>query len=229
MLPVGSCSLDMSRRFVLAGVAIVLAGPLTIVLLLDPSSQAACSAVTGSGPSSVPGIPQQYLPYFTGAGSYFQLGSTGWAYLAALNYYAESSFGTRQWAGHRRAVRRQRCGRCWPDADRHRRRRDRQLGYRRRADPGESRRRRRASERLQRGRRGTGAAALLRSIGAPGDWQAALRHWNDYQPEIDEVNQLVAQYTSTAVSSPTSSAGAVDQSRCPTSPVWAGRASASQS
>ncbi len=201
----------MSRRFVLAGVAIVLAVPLTIVLLLDPSSQAACSAVTGSGPSSVPGIPQQYLPYFTGAGSYFQLGSTGWAYLAALNY-AESSFGTDNGPGTGVLSGSNYAGAAGPM----------QIGIGGAATDNWDTVVGLIPANLAGGVEPPsvyneadavyGAAALLRSIGAPGDWQAALRHWNDYQPEIDEVNQLVAQYTSTAVSSPTSSAGAVDQS-----------------
>ena len=40
--------------------------------------------------------------------------------------------------------------------------------------------------------------AILHAAGAPGDWLAALKSWNDYPPEIAEVTQLVAQYTNTA-------------------------------
>jgi hypothetical protein len=42
-----------------------------------------------------------------------------------------------------------------------------------------------------------GGAALLKKWGAPGNWQAALRAWNNYPPEIAQVTQLVAQYTNT--------------------------------
>ena len=39
------------------------------------------------------------------------------------------------------------------------------------------------------------AAAILRAAGAPGDWAAALKSWNDYPPEWAQVDQLVSQYT----------------------------------
>lgn len=78
----------------------VLGLPLMILLLLDPNdSQAACSGTsTGPGPTTVPGIPTDLLPIFEGAGQQFQLGSDGWAYLAALNG-AESTFGTNNGPG----------------------------------------------------------------------------------------------------------------------------------
>ncbi|MGH2870163.1 MAG: hypothetical protein ACRDNK_21655, partial [Solirubrobacteraceae bacterium] len=82
-------------------VAVMVLGlPLMVLLLLDPnSSQAACSGTpTGPGPTSVPGIPQNLLPIFEGAGQQFQLGNDGWAYLAALNN-AESTFGTNNGPG----------------------------------------------------------------------------------------------------------------------------------
>jgi hypothetical protein len=73
---------------------IVLGLPLTILLLLDPSSQAACGGTpTGPGPASVPGIPQNLLAIFEDAAQQYGLGNDGWAYLAALNN-AESTFGT---------------------------------------------------------------------------------------------------------------------------------------
>ena len=73
---------------------LVLGVPLMILLVLDPSAQAACGGTpTGPGPSSVPGIPPSLLPIFEGAAQQFELGSDGWAYLAAFNY-AESNFGT---------------------------------------------------------------------------------------------------------------------------------------
>ena len=39
------------------------------------------------------------------------------------------------------------------------------------------------------------AAAILRAAGAPADWAAALKSWNDYPPEWAQVDQLVSQYT----------------------------------
>ncbi|MGI8558854.1 MAG: hypothetical protein ACR2ND_11205, partial [Solirubrobacteraceae bacterium] len=79
---------------------LVLGLPLMILLLLDPNgSKAACGGTpAGPGPTSVPGIPSNLLPIFEGAGQQSQLGSDGWAYLAALNY-AESTFGTSQLPG----------------------------------------------------------------------------------------------------------------------------------
>ena len=78
---------------------LVIGLPLMILLMLDPSSQAACSGTpTGPGPTSVPGIPTNLLPIFEGAAQQFQLGNDGWAYLAALNN-AESTFGTSQLPG----------------------------------------------------------------------------------------------------------------------------------
>ena len=76
-----------------AGAFLVLGVPLMILLVLDPSAQAACGgAPTGPGPSSVPGIPPNLLPIFEGAAQQFELGNDGWAYLAAFND-AESGFG----------------------------------------------------------------------------------------------------------------------------------------
>ena len=78
---------------------LVLGLPLLIVLLLDPSSQAACdSTPTGPGPVSVPGIPDNLLAIFEAASDQYGLGDDGWAYLAALNY-AESTFGTNNGPG----------------------------------------------------------------------------------------------------------------------------------
>lgn len=89
----------MPRIGVLVGAALlllVLGFPVTIVLVLEPSSsEAACGTdgtPTGPGPSRVPGVPQRFLPIYEAASQHFMLGADGWAYLAALNY-AESDFG----------------------------------------------------------------------------------------------------------------------------------------
>ena len=177
---------------------LVLGVPLMILLVLDPSAQAACGGTpTGPGPSSVPGIPPNLLPIFEGAAQQFELGSDGWAYLAAFND-AESDFRHRQRPRHRGAVGQQlgRGGRA--DADRDRRRGDRQLGHDRRRDPGRTARRGAATERVQRGRRRLRRRrAPARSGGRRQNWQAALVAWNNYPPEIAQVTQLVAQYTQT--------------------------------
>ena len=98
------------------GALLVLGVPLMILLVLDPSAQAACGGTpTGPGPSSVPGIPPNLLPIFEGAAQQFELGNDGWAYLAALNY-AESDVRYRQRPRHRAccraATRPGRPGRC---------------------------------------------------------------------------------------------------------------------
>ena len=130
-----------------------LALPVAILLLLDPASSSACGGTpTGPGPSSVPGVPQRFLPIYEGAAQQFGLGSDGWAYLAALNYRREQ-LRRRQRPRHRRALRQQLRGGGRPDANRNRRRRDRQLVNRRRTDPSQPARGCAAAERVQRDRR----------------------------------------------------------------------------
>src|ERR1035441_996805 len=171
----------------------VLGLPLAILLLLDPSAQAACgSSPTGPGPASVPGIPTNLLPIFEGAGQQFQLGNNGWAYLAALNY-AESTFGTSQLPGVHSGS--NSAGAAGPM----------QIGIGG-ADTEDT-----IGAEIPAGLAGGAqppsvynetdavyaGAALLKKWGAPGNWQAALVAWNNYPPEIAQVTQLVAQYTNT--------------------------------
>src|ERR1039457_6431413 len=173
----------------------VLGLPLAILLLLDPSAQAACGgSPTGPGPASVPGIPTNLLPIFEGAGQQFQLGNNGWAYLAALNY-AESTFGTSQLPGvHSGATP---AGAAGPM----------QIGSGGAATDNWDTIVAEIPAGLAGGAQPPSvynetdavyaAAALLKKWGAPGNWQAALRAWNNYPPEIAQVTQLVAQYTNT--------------------------------
>jgi hypothetical protein len=177
--------------------ALVLGLPLMILLMLDPSSQAACSGTpTGPGPASVPGIPTNLLPIFEGAAQQFQLGNDGWAYLAALNN-AESTFGTNNGAGTGVLSGSNSAGAAGPM----------QIGIGGAATDNWDTIVAEIPPGLPGGAQPPsvynetdavyGAAALLKKWGAPGNWQAALVAWNDYPPEIAQVTQLVAQYTNT--------------------------------
>jgi len=177
--------------------ALVLGLPLMILLVLDPSSQAACtSSPTGPGPASVPGIPQNLLPIFEGAAGQFQLGNDGWAYLAALNN-AESTFGTNNGPGTGVLSGSNSAGAAGPM----------QIGIGGAATDNWDTIIAEIPAGLSGGTQPPsvynetdavyGAAALLKKWGAPASWQAALVAWNNYPPEIAQVTQLVAQYTQT--------------------------------
>jgi hypothetical protein len=156
-------------------------------------ANAACTIgpPAGPGPLAVTGIPPQFLPYFEGAGSYFQLGGDGWAYLAALNY-AESRFdspGAGVFAGSNPA------GAAGPM----------QIGIGGAATDNWDAYKPDIPASLPGGTEPPSvyneadavyaAGAKLRNDGAPADWLAALTAWNNYPPEIQEVTSLVAQYT----------------------------------
>ena len=181
---------------------IVTGFPLTILLVLDPSaSQASCESggsPTGPGPAKVPGIPERFLPIFEAASQLFALGGDGWAYLAALNY-AESEFGTDNGAGTGVLSGSNYAGAAGPM----------QIGIGGAAGDGWDEYKSQIPPNLPGGAEPPdvhnevdavyAGAAILRAGGAPGDWLAALKSWNDYPPEITEVTQLVAQYTQAAV------------------------------
>jgi hypothetical protein len=176
---------------------LVLGLPLMILLVLDPSSQAACSGTpAGPGPASVPGIPTNLLPIFEGASQQFALGNDGWAYLAALND-AESTFGTDNGPSTGVLSGSNPAGAAGPM----------QIGIGGAATdnwdtvvgqipPGLSGGAQPPSV-YNESDAVYGAAALLQKWGAPGKWPSALQAWNDYPPEIAQVTQLVAQYTNT--------------------------------
>jgi hypothetical protein len=196
--------------------ALVIGLPLMILLMLDPSSQAACSGTpTGPGPTSVPGIPTNLLPIFEGAGQQFQLGNDGWAYLAALNN-AESTFGTSQLPGVHSGS--NSAGAAGPM----------QIGIGGAATDNWDTIVGQIPPGLPGGTQPPsvynetdavyGGAALLKKWGAPGNWQAALVAWNNYPPEIAQVTQLVAQYTNTGQGR----AGATPVTTTSTTPVPAG-------
>jgi len=196
----------------------VLGLPLMILLVLDPSSQAACGGTpTGPGPASVPGIPTNLLPIFEGASQQFQLGNDGWAYLAALNY-AESTFGTNNAPGTGVLSGSNSAGAAGPM----------QIGIGGAATDNWDTIVAEIPPGLPGGTQPPsvynetdavyGAAALLKKWGAPGNWQAALVAWNNYPPEVAQVTQLVAQYTQTGQGQ----GGATLVSTTPATPVPAG-------
>ncbi len=175
----------------------VLGLPLMILLLLDPSSQAACGgSPTGPGPVSVQGIPQNLVPIFEGAAQQFQLGNNGWAFLAALND-AESTFGTNNGPGTGVLSGSNSAGAAGPM----------QIGIGGAATDNWDTIVAQIPPGLSGGAQPPsvynetdavyGGAVLLKKWGAPGNWQAALVAWNNYPPEIAQVTQLVAQYTNT--------------------------------
>ena len=177
---------------------VVLGLPLTIVLVLEPStSEAACGTgdtPTGPGPAKVPGIPQPYLPIYEAASQHFALGSDGWAYLAALNY-AESSFGQDDGPGTGVAYGSAPSGAAGPM----------EIGTGGAASDGWDEYKNQIPPNVPGGAQPPDvhnevdavyvAAAILHAAGAPADWPAALKSWNDYPPEWAQVNQLVSQYT----------------------------------
>jgi hypothetical protein len=179
-------------------IVVVLGLPLTIVLVLEPStSQAACDSSgtpTGPGPARVPGIPQRFLPIYEAASQHFGLGTDGWAYLAALNY-AESSFGQDNGPGTGVAYGAAPSGAAGPM----------EIGTGGAASDAWDEYKSELPPNLEGGAQPPDvhnevdavyvAAAILRAAGAPADWAAALKSWNDYPPEWAEVDQLVGQYT----------------------------------
>jgi hypothetical protein len=140
----------------------------------------------------VAGIPQQDLAYFEGAAQQFGLGSNGWAYLAALNY-DESDFDTSKLPGVHSGT--NSAGAAGPM----------QIGVGGAATDNWDT----VAGSIPTGLSGAatppsvynevdavyGGAALLTKWGAPGNWLKALESWNDYAPEINTVEALVAEWT----------------------------------
>jgi hypothetical protein len=175
----------------------VLGLPLTVVLVLEPStSEAACgssASPTGPGPAKVPGIPQRFLPIYEAAAQHFGLGNNGWAYLAALNY-AESSFGQDNGPGTGVSYGAAPSGAAGPM----------EIGTGGAASDAWDEYKDQIPPNVPGGAQPPDvhnevdavyvAAAILHAAGAPADWAAALKSWNDYPPEWAEVHQLVSQY-----------------------------------
>lgn len=176
--------------------ALLIGTVIFVVVAANSQAQCGAEAPTGPGPSSVSGIPQQDLPIFEGASSYFHLGSDGWAYLAGLNY-DESRFATDNAPGQGVLSGSNYAGAAGPM----------QIGIGGQATDNWDQYKAYIPANLPGGAKPPSvyneadavyaAAAKLQHDGAPGDWLAALKAWNDYAPEIALVTQLVAQYTHT--------------------------------
>jgi hypothetical protein len=81
------------RRLFVTALSLTILLPLLAVLLAftAASSQALCAG--GSvGPGSAPGVPSNLLAIYEQAAGSYQLGPSGWAYLAAINEI-ETNFG----------------------------------------------------------------------------------------------------------------------------------------
>ena len=178
------------------GAFLVLGVPLMILLVLDPSSQAACGgAPTGPGPVERAWNPAEPAADLRGRRPAVQLGNDGWAYLAAFNDAESGSVPTTApGPGCCRATRPARPGRCRSgSAARRRDNWDTVVARDPAGPPGGAQ----PPSVYNEVDAVYGAAALLKKWGAPANWQAALVAWNNYPPEIAQVTQLVAQYTQT--------------------------------
>jgi len=171
----------MRRVFVLA-LSLTILLPLVAVLLafVAASSQAQCGGEVG--PGSAPGVPSNLLAIYEHAAGSYQLGPSGWAYLAAINEI-ETNFGhdlststagaigwmqfePPTWAQYEVSADPTNPGAA-PDPD----------------DPWDAI---------------FTAARYLKASGAPGDWQAALYAYNHAGWYVAQVQQLAQRYAQTA-------------------------------
>src|SRR5450755_1010898 len=74
------------------GLTIVVPVMAVMLVFAAASSQAQCGGGAPLGVSSAPGVPSGLVVIYDQAAGRFQLGPTGWAYLAAINY-VETDFG----------------------------------------------------------------------------------------------------------------------------------------
>jgi len=181
-----------------AGTGTVVFG-IVILIGAATSSGANCGAASGA-PGSVLGIPEQDQSYFEGAAQQFGLGSNGWAYLAALNY-DESDFGTSNLPGVQSGTNSDgaagpmqlgvggQAGQAWQEYEG-----DVPANLSGGAEPPSVYN---EADAVYAG------AAKLAADGAPGDWLKALVAWNDYQPELETVETLVALWTTETASTGT--------------------------
>ena len=186
------------KAAIAAVIVLAIALPVGILLILDPQTQAAAtcsSSTTGPGPSSVNGIPANVLPIAEAASQQFGLGSDGWAYVAAINDN-ESDFDQSTLPGVH-------SGENSADAAG-----PMQMGNVPGGAAGDSwdTYKTQIPSNVSGGAQPPSVynetdavyagAAYLKALGAPGDWQGALRGWNDFAPEIQFVNEHVALWTS---------------------------------
>ena len=80
------------RRLFLVALSLTILLPLVAVLLAFAAASSQAHCVGGeAGPGSAPGVPSSLLAIFEQAADSYQLGPSGWAYLAAINQI-ESNF-----------------------------------------------------------------------------------------------------------------------------------------
>ena len=201
----------MRRVFVLALALTILLPLLTVLLAFAAAtSQAQCGGGGTVGPGSAPGVPTNLLPIYEQAAGSYQLGPSGWAYLAAINQI-ETNFGHNlsvstagaigwmqimpaTWAQYQVSADPANPG-APPDPD----------------DPWDAI---------------FTAARYLQASGAPGDWPAALYAYNHAGWYVAQVGQLAQHYAQTAGSA-VPAGGGVPQPGCvtpgPTTPGLAAR------
>ena len=187
-----------------------------VVLISAGSGNAADCGGASGGPSSVAGIPQQDLPDFEGAAQQFGLGSNGWAYLAALNF-DESTFDSSNLPGVHSGT--NSAGAAGPM----------QIGVGGAATDNWDTVVGLIPSGLSGGANPPsvynevdavyGGAALLAKWGAPGNWLKALEAWNDYAPEINTVEALVAKWTGQSTSNAPAGTGTGTTATATTSPT----------
>src|SRR6516225_9775506 len=201
----------MRRVFVLALALTILLPLLTVLLAFAAATaQAHCGGGGTVGPGSAPGVPTNLLPIYEQAAGSYQLGPSGWAYLAAINQI-ETNFGHNlsvstagaigwmqimpaTWAQYQVSADPANPG-APPDPD----------------DPWDAI---------------FTAARYLQASGAPGDWPAALYAYNHAGWYVAQVGQLAQHYAQTAGSA-VPAGGGVPQPGCvtpgPTTPGLAAR------
>jgi hypothetical protein len=190
----------MRRVFVLALSLTILLPLLTVLLAFAAaSSQAQCGGGGAVGPGSAPGVPTNLLAIYEQAAGSYQLGPSGWAYLAAINQI-ETNFGHNLSVSSRGAIGwMQFMPATWaqyqvsadpanpgapPDPD----------------DPWDAI---------------LTAARYLNASGAPSDWQAALYAYNHAGWYVAQTQQLAQHYAqTTGTAAPT--VGGVPQPGCVT-------------
>jgi Transglycosylase SLT domain len=171
----------MRRAFVLA-LALTTLLPLVAVLLAFAAATSQAQCASAVGPGSALGVPSNLLAIYEQAAGSYQLGPSGWAYLAAINEI-ETNFGHNlsvstagaigwmqimpaTWAQYRVSADPANPG-APPDPD----------------DPWDAI---------------FTAARYLNASGAPGDWQAALYAYNHAGWYVAQAQQLAQHYAQTA-------------------------------
>jgi Transglycosylase SLT domain len=189
------------RRVFVFALSLTILLPLVAVLLAfaAASSQAQCGGGGAIGPGSAPGVPANLLAIYEQAAGSYQLGPSGWAYLAAINEI-ETSFGHNLSTSTVGAIGwMQIMPTTWTQ-------------YQVSADPANP---------------GAPpdpydpwdaiftAARYLQASGAPGDWPTALYAYNHAGWYVAQTQQLAQHYAQTA-GSPVTAVGGVPQPACVT-------------